>query len=980
MATRLREFQGRHAGASIVVCGCGESLNSLDAPGRFITIGVNDVGRRFTPDYLVVVNPRSQFTPDRFAQVAQTQASAVFTQLPDLGFEHPAIVRFKLGRLGGTDFNDADTLHYTRNSPYVAVGLALQMGARRIGLIGVDFTDHHFFARTGPHSLARRLPQIDAEYARLAQACRERGVELVNLSAASLLQSLPRETLADFAERAAERLMPTEGAATPAATAAATPADTPADTPATAAPTSRAIAAATPLTAAGPKLFFVNYRFLSCGEVFATGLANAARQLGLPHAAAHWDDPALPAKLQAFQPDLLLTVHGRRFAPLWRRLRPSLPHTRSAVWLVDEPYEVDDTARWSSAFDAVGLNDPATLPRHANGFALPVCHDPDLHFNPGGPRRWPVGFIGGHNAQRERLLLALAEAGHLSYVVGGPWRSPLLQRLSLGANVPAERTAELYQQTQIVINVFRETHHFNAARTPATTLNPRIHEALACGALVISELRDEITQRLPGLPTFDSPESLQAQVAHFLAHPGQGQRLQAECAARLQGDHYAQRLQCVIAQLLASPRPPVPCPARPLPMPARPTAKHPADRSTPQAVAAAAVRLPAVLPFDADWDDLGGVAQVLPDGSWVVQPGSACGPAAERGLVGRHLHQQVVLDFEVNLRPGARLLAKLHQQDRLDQASNSYHLMADGHSAYLARHDRVLRPLALPAGQWLRLRLAWADGVLSLHRDGELLHKVRDTLLRQGHLFLGAMGGDIWLRGVAVATPRSQGHGEAAIDGAITLHAVQVAPPRVSIVTTVYDRLDCLRQCIASVRRLHFGDHEHLIVSDAPPPDVVQRIAGIVQAAGDPRLAYVNLAQRHNNWGIAPAAAGLRRARGEYLCFLSDDNGYQPGHVGTLVAVLDRQPGLGFAYSSCHYAGRTVLRHPVPRAARIDLGQPMFRRDLFERHFNDDLPFNEMAWDWRLIEALMQRHVRWQHVDQPSFIFRLAMYPQFAAA
>ena len=971
MPASLRDFHGRHAGASIIVCGCGESLNSLDQPDRCITIGVNDVGRRFTPDYLVVVNPRQQFTPERFAQVAQTQARAVFTQLLDLGFEHPAIVRFKLGRLGGTDFSDADTLHYTRNSPYVAVGLALQMGARRIGLIGVDFTDHHFFARTGPHSLARRLPQIDAEYARLAQACRERGIELLNLSALSQLQSLPREPLAAFAAQPAARLMPTEGAATPAAT--------PTATPATAAPTSRAIAAATPPAPAAPKVFFVNYRFLSCGEVFATGLANAARQLGLPHAAAHWDDPALPAKLQAFQPDLLLAVHGRRFAPLWRRLRASLPGTRSAVWLVDEPYEVDDTARWSSAFDAVGLNDPATLARHAHAFALPVCHDPASHFDPGGPRRWQVGFIGGHNTQRERLLLALAEAGQLSYVVGGPWRSALLQALSLGPNVPAERTAELYQQTQIVINVFRETHHFNAQRTPATTMNPRIHEALACGALVLSEPRDEITQRLPWLPTFNTPGELLAQVAHFLAQPGDRRALQVQCATQLRAEHYAQRLHSVIEQFWPSATQ-TPCQPAPRPMPM--TARHsttPGPLAQPAAHQAPARPL-AVLPFDADWDDLGGVASALPDGGWRIQPGAARGPAVERGLVGRQMQQQVALDFEVNLRPGARLLAKLHQQDRLDQASNSYHLMADGHGAYLARHHQVLRPLSLPAGQWLRLRLAWADGVLSLHQDGQLAHKVRDPLLRQGYLFLGAMGGEIWLRRVSVTSTASQAEGRDSDDGVVTLQPVQAAPPRVSIVTTVYDRLDCLRQCIASVARLRFSDWEHLIVSDAPPPEVVQGIAEIVRSAADPRLAYLNLPRRHNNWGIAPATAGLRRARGEYLCFLSDDNGYQPGHVGTLVALLDRQPGLGFAYSSCHYAGRTVLRHPVPRAARIDLGQPMFRRELFERHFNDDLPFNEMAWDWRLIEALMQRGVRWQHVDQPSFIFRLAMYPQFAAA
>ena len=155
-----------------------------------------------------------------------------------------------------------------------------------------------------------------------------------------------------------------------------------------------------------------------------------------------------------------------------------------------------------------------------------------------------------------------------------------------------------------------------------------------------------------------------------------------------------------------------------------------------------------------------------------------------------------------------------------------------------------------------------------------------------------------------------------------------------------------------------------LIVADHPPPEVMERIRSIVAQAGDDRIGLYDLKQRHNNWGIAPAAAGLRLARGEYLSFLSDDNGYTPDHVDTLVRVLDREPMLGFAYSSCLYDGRLVLSHPVPRPGRIDLGQPMFRRELFELHFDDALPFDMMAWDWHLVDALMRRGVRWRHVDR----------------
>lgn len=56
----LTSFRNRHEGEIVLVCSCGESLNELRNPERFLTIGVNDVGRRFQPDYLVVVSPRSR--------------------------------------------------------------------------------------------------------------------------------------------------------------------------------------------------------------------------------------------------------------------------------------------------------------------------------------------------------------------------------------------------------------------------------------------------------------------------------------------------------------------------------------------------------------------------------------------------------------------------------------------------------------------------------------------------------------------------------------------------------------------------------------------------------------------------------------------------------------------------------------------------------------------------------------------------------
>ncbi len=201
----LAAFRDWHRGETIIVCGCGRSLNDLPHPVPCLSIGVNDAGRRFDPTYLVVVNPPQQFSGDRFRYVAQSRARFLFTQRTDLGIVRPEIVRFHLGRLGGTDFADDDVLHYAQNSPYVALCLAAHMGAARIGLIGVDFTEHHFFAATGAHPLAGQLTTIDRQYAALGRALQVRGIEVVNLSAHSRLMAFPKVSPADFLSGAASR-------------------------------------------------------------------------------------------------------------------------------------------------------------------------------------------------------------------------------------------------------------------------------------------------------------------------------------------------------------------------------------------------------------------------------------------------------------------------------------------------------------------------------------------------------------------------------------------------------------------------------------------------------------------------------------------------------------------------------------------------------------------------------------------------------
>ena len=919
----FRDFRGFHAGETILVCGCGASLSQIVAPERTITIGVNDVGRMFDPDYLMVLNPPSQFDPDRFRHVQRSRAKAVFTQL-DLGIDHPHIVRFRLGRRGGADLSDPDVLPYTRNSPYPALCLAIHMGARRIGLIGVDFTDHHFFALTGKHVLAGEFAQIDQEYRNLYEKCSRLGVEIVNLSRESRLTAFPKMPRQEFLQGSRE-----------------------------------------PLNCRGRKIFFVNYQFLSCGTVFRDGLANAADELGLEWRAGGWDDEQLRAEVQAFQPDLLFVVHGRKFSARWKR---ELQDCTSAVWLLDEPYEVDDTRGFSRLFQTVFVNDPATLSRHQNAHYLPVCYDPKTHtYVPADDRPRPVGFIGGTNPRREDALGKLARRGLLTYVAGGPWSDPALRAVCLSPNIPAAETARLYRETRIVVNIFRSQHHYNRDGIAAVSLNPRVYEALACGALVISEHRPEIDTVCPELPVFRTPQEMEWQIERFLHDPDLYARVRKACIRRLAGHTYAQRLASVVTTVLGE--------TAEAPPKARPATTSTAATGAPMAAEPSLKPEPQpdTLP---DWEIAASCAQVTDEQNVVLKKPLDHTPGSESGLVGKVAYQNLLLEFEVYLESDSEFIAKIHQAEARNQLSNSYHVMCRGTRAYLARHHQVLANFTLPVGAWTQLALSYHDGTLMVRHRGAEVARVTDRTLPSGHNFVGIKGGAARLRNIRVRVADPAGANAAAPYRTWGTRP-EGTRPKVSIITTVYDRVDCLERCIRSVQALQFKDYEHIVVADAPPAGVMDRIAKLAAdcrgESANPTLVSLNT--RRQDWGISPAAAGLELARGKYVAFLSDDNGYLPHHFDNMVRALDSEAGLGFVYSSCLYDGRLTLNASLPRFGRIDLGQPLFRRELFDRYLAGKLPFKEAAWDWRMIERFMQHGVRWRHINDATFVFRLAKYP-----
>jgi len=192
----INKFQGE----TFIVAGCGASLKYYSDFSKYYVIGVNDIERILTPDFLVVVNDHRTFMRGRWEHVRESLSPVIFTHLENPGpiTRSSHMSKIQIGSRNAPNLDNLSVVDYTMNSPYMAIIIAYQLGAKKIGLVGVDFTQDHFFAKTGTHKLSKHLRNIDHEYEVLKNNLENKGVKVANLSPISLLGSWPKMDLDQF--------------------------------------------------------------------------------------------------------------------------------------------------------------------------------------------------------------------------------------------------------------------------------------------------------------------------------------------------------------------------------------------------------------------------------------------------------------------------------------------------------------------------------------------------------------------------------------------------------------------------------------------------------------------------------------------------------------------------------------------------------------------------------------------------------------
>ena len=119
--------------------------------------------------------------------------------------------------------------------------------------------------------------------------------------------------------------------------------------------------------------------------------------------------------------------------------------------------------------------------------------------------------------------------------------------------------------------------------------------------------------------------------------------------------------------------------------------------------------------------------------------------------------------------------------------------------------------------------------------------------------------------------------------------------PKVSICIPTYGRADVLQHVIESVLKQTYSDFEVFISDDASPDNT----ADVVLGFKDRRIRYnrndYNLGVRRN-WNFI-----IKKAYGEYILKLDDDDYIHPEFIEKTVSLLDKNPNVASVYTGYYY-------------------------------------------------------------------------------
>jgi spore maturation protein CgeB len=262
------------------------------------------------------------------------------------------------------------------------------------------------------------------------------------------------------------------------------------------------------------------------------------------------------------QPDVVLVTGGHRITKS-ALLRLTGMKVQTVLWTMDQPHASDimlTTAPYYHYLFCQGTEYVDIFCRMGLSSAqwLPMACDPQVHrrVEVAGGEKLRFGsdvvFVGSYYPHRAELL---QQVSTFNLGVWGPgWEvlphgSPLRPFIRAAHTTP-ETWVRIYSASNIVLSIhYRDPQN----RIPVHQASPRVFEAMACGAFVLTDRQPDVVSLFRGgehLVVFDDDRDLREKIGYFLTHPEERERIAAAGMREVLDNHtYAHRVKELFAYI-----------------------------------------------------------------------------------------------------------------------------------------------------------------------------------------------------------------------------------------------------------------------------------------------------------------------------------------------------------------------------------------------------------------------------------------------
>lgn len=181
---------------------------------------------------------------------------------------------------------------------------------------------------------------------------------------------------------------------------------------------------------------------------------------------------------------------------------------------------------------------------------------------------------------------------------------------------------------------------------------------------------------------------------------------------------------------------------------------------------------------------------------------------------------------------------------------------------------------------------------------------------------------------------------------------------KLTCICPVWKRPQRTIRAIESVVAQEFDGWEALFIGDACPlfqkaidEGVFKKYEEQVAATGN-SIVFHNMTTHYGGWGHGARKEGIDMAKGDYICFLDNDDVLKPNHFSNYYGFMNENPELDFAYFNARTEPWKKDRTSALCRGGIGNAELIIRTDVLRKEYQLDAEYEH---DWRLVDRMMQK-------------------------